>query len=30
VLLAILSVGLYYLVVLIERLTLPWAREIAG
>lgn len=30
VLLAILSVTLYYLVVAVERLVLPWAREISG
>jgi NitT/TauT family transport system permease protein len=30
VLLAILSVSLYYLVVAVERLVLPWAREISG
>jgi NitT/TauT family transport system permease protein len=30
VLLAFLSVALYYLVVLVERLVLPWAREITG
>jgi NitT/TauT family transport system permease protein len=30
VLLAFMSVGLYYIVVLIERLALPWARGISG
>lgn len=29
-LLAIISIGLYYLVVALERLVLPWAREISG